>query len=240
MSGIGGLNESLLHAGLKSWYRRPGDLIEQPVDGFVVDIVRPSPAGERPDLLIEIQTGNFTAIRGKLQRLLTDHRVLLVHPVAYERWVLREDASGVRLGRRKSPKRGRVEEVFRELVRMPSMLADPNLALEVVLTQEEVVLRNDGAGSWRRKGWSVAGARLMGVVGAVRFDSPGDLGDLLPADLAQPFTNRDLAAALSCPLGLAQKMTYCLVRLNVLSDAGKRGRARLYVSGVAGLRTSPR
>jgi hypothetical protein len=37
---IGTLNEGALHAQLKEWYRRPGDLLEQVTGGFVVDLVR--------------------------------------------------------------------------------------------------------------------------------------------------------------------------------------------------------
>src|SRR5262245_41716920 len=68
MAGIGVLNESPLHAALKQWYARPGDLLETAVDGFVVDIVR-------GDVLIEIQTGHFAAIRSKLASLLQSHPV---------------------------------------------------------------------------------------------------------------------------------------------------------------------
>ena len=45
-----------LHADLKRWYCQPGDTFEQPVDGFVVDVVR-------GDLLIEIQTRSFSSIK---------------------------------------------------------------------------------------------------------------------------------------------------------------------------------
>jgi hypothetical protein len=56
MSGIGLLNEKPLHASLKQWYARPGDRFEVPVDGFVIDVVR-------DDLLIEIQTRNFSSLK---------------------------------------------------------------------------------------------------------------------------------------------------------------------------------
>lgn len=230
MRGIGGLNESSLHADLKAWYGRPGDLFEQPVEGFVVDIVRSAGATEELPLLIEIQTGNFTAIRRKLERLLAANRVLLVHPVAHEKWVMRWTADGALIRRRKSPKRGGVEDIFRELVRLPGLVTHPNLSLEVVLIREEEILRDDGAGSWRRRRWSVADRRLLGVVGAVRFDSPADLAALIPMDLPKPFTNRDLAVAARCPISLAQKMTYCLVRMGMLEAVGKRGRVRLFLA----------
>src|SRR5215208_3427729 len=74
MSGIGLLNEKPLHASLKQWYARPGDRIEVPVDGFVIDIVR-------DDLLIEIQTRNFASLKSKLTKLARSHPVRLVYPI---------------------------------------------------------------------------------------------------------------------------------------------------------------
>ncbi len=60
MSGIGLLNEKPLHASLKEWYAQPGDRFEQPVDGYVVDVVREG-------LLLEIQTANFSSIKTKMK-----------------------------------------------------------------------------------------------------------------------------------------------------------------------------
>ncbi|HUM72427.1 MAG TPA: hypothetical protein PLK31_26685, partial [Chloroflexota bacterium] len=109
MSNIGTLRERGLHAGIKEWYGRASDQFEMPVDGYVVDIVR----GAR---LIEIQTGNFTALKSKLGRLLENHPIHLLYPVAQEKWIVRETAVGHPLSRRKSPKRGQVVDVFDELV----------------------------------------------------------------------------------------------------------------------------
>jgi len=58
--GIGTLKESSLHAKLKEWYRKPGDRLEVPIDGYLIDIVH-------SDLLIEIQTQNFSAIKKNLK-----------------------------------------------------------------------------------------------------------------------------------------------------------------------------
>ena len=68
---IGTLNEKPLHEALKKWYAQSGDRVEVPVDGSIVDIVR----GE---LLVEIQTSNFAAIRRKLEKLIVNHPVRLV------------------------------------------------------------------------------------------------------------------------------------------------------------------
>ena len=91
---IGRLNELSLHAGLKRWYARPGDRLEAPVDGYVIDLVR----GE---LLIEIQTGSFSAIKRKILDLVSRGPVRLVHPITREKWIVKVGPDGPS-GRRKS------------------------------------------------------------------------------------------------------------------------------------------
>ncbi|MEZ4643426.1 MAG: hypothetical protein R3E31_11960 [Chloroflexota bacterium] len=220
---IGTLAEMSLHASLKAWYGRSGDLFEVSVDGFVVDIVRDDGAH-----LIEIQTGNFGAMKRKLARLLPDHQVTVVHPLAQEKWIVRETAVGVPVSRRKSPKRARFVDVFYELVHIPHLLTHPHLRLELLATQQEEIQRDDGQGSWRRRGWSIVDRRLLAVTDSACYDSPAALLALLPAALPQPFTNRELAAALNGRISLAQKITYTLTHCAVLRKVGKQGNAHLY------------
>ena len=219
---IGTVNEQALHAALKAWYARPGDAIEVPLDGFVVDIVR-------GDLLIEVQTRHFNAIKRKLTDLTARHRLRLVYPIARTKWIVRLAEDGqTALGRRKSPRRGRVEHLFAELVRIPRLLAHPNFSVEVLLIDEEETRRHDGARGWRRRGWVTQERRLLAVVGQRRFETPADLCRLLPEALPEPFTTAELALALGEPRWLAQKMAYCLRELGALAPAGKRSNAILY------------
>jgi hypothetical protein len=197
---IGTLNEKPLHAALKTWYARPDDSFEVSVDGFIVDIVR-------GDLLVEIQTGNFAAIRRKLAGLTARHPVRLVYPIAREKWIVKLARDGHRrLSRRKSPKRGAFEHVFEELVSFPQLLSKPNFSIDVLLIQEEEIRRHDGKRGWRRKGWVTHERRLLQVVDRRLFETPADMGILVPAALAEPFTTSDLAAAIAKPRRLAQKM----------------------------------
>src|SRR5215510_5519986 len=109
MSGIGLLNEKPLHASLKQWCAQPGDRFEVAVGGFVIDIVR-------DDLLIEIQTGNFAAIKSKLTNLVRSYPVRLIYPIVKEKWIVRPATKDHgRVMRRKSPKRGRLEDLFWEM-----------------------------------------------------------------------------------------------------------------------------
>ena len=224
---ISTLNEKHLHAALKQWYAQPGDRLEERVDGFLVDIVR-------GDLLVEIQTRNFAAIKRKLTELTARRPLRLVYPIPREKWIVRLAKDGEsRLGRRKSPKRGAVEEVFVELVSFPKLLASSNFTLEVLLIQEEEVRRLDRRRRWRRKGWVTHERRLLRVVEERHFDTPEDMGALVPPGIADPFTTSDLAAALSLPRWLAQKMAYCLREMGVIAAVGKTGNTVLYARNTA-------
>ncbi|WP_420641176.1 hypothetical protein [Candidatus Leptofilum sp.] len=221
MNKIGTLAEKSLHAGIKAWYGRATDQFEVKVDGFVIDIVR----GEQ---LVEIQTRHFGAMKRKLARLLDNHPVLLLHPIAQEKWIVRETAVGQPISRRKSPKKGQLLDIFSELMRIPHLLPHPNLVVGAVLTQQEEIWRDDGQGSWRRKGWSLHDHRLLDVMGMHTFATSTDLLTLLPPDLPQPFTNKQLAKLAKIRLNMAQRITYTLARCDVVEQVGKDGRSNLY------------
>ena len=221
MSGIGLLNEKPLHASLKKWYAQPGDRFEVAVDGFVIDIVR-------DDLLLEIQTGNFASIKSKLTNLVRSHQVRLIYPIAKEKWIVKlakDDSSGVT--RRKSPKRGRMEDLFREMVSFPQLLSNRNFSLEVLMIREEEARRYEAKRKWRRRGWVIEERRLLEVADQRLFEEPADWLAFLPEGL-ESFTARDLAEAIDIRKELAQKMAYFLRKGGVIKLIGRRGRANLY------------
>ena len=219
---IGTLNEKPLHAALKTWCARPGDRFEQVVDGFVIDILR-------GDLLIEIQTQNFAALKRKLYRLLPQHPVRLVYPIAREKWIVKLEAgSGAPISRRKSPKRGSVEDLFLELVRFPKLIADPHFSLQVLLIQEEELRRHESGRRWRRRGWVTEERRLLHVVEERHFQTLAEMAALIPAALPDPFTTKELAQAMAKPRWVAQKMAYCLREMGAITAVGKRQRGILY------------
>lgn len=220
--GINTFSEKSLHAALKAWYAQPGDRFEVEVDGSVIDIVR-------GDLLIEIQTRNFSAIKTKLARLLDHHPVRLIHPIPAQRWIVKLHPDAAHPPeRRKSPTRGRVEHVFRELIRIPRLMTHPNFSLEVLLVVDEEVRVNDGTGSWRRQGWRIHDRRLLEVTASAIFAAPQDLARLLPAGLPHYFTVKDVAAGGHLPVALAQKMVYSLRHMGVIRIVEKRGNALVY------------
>ena len=219
--GIGQLSERSLHAALKAYLAQPGDQLEARLGRYVIDILR----GE---LLIEIQTRHLYALRPKLRRLLDDgRRIHLIHPLPAERWIVRENAAGQLISRRKSPKRAAACDLFSELVRIPDLAGHPNLTLEALLIREEQVWRDDGQGSWRRGRWSLIDRRLLGVVESTVFTRPADYVALLPP-LPEPFSNADLARARGWNAHLAGKATYALRAMGLLDLLGKQGNKHIY------------
>lgn len=218
---IGSLNEKPLHAALKEWYRREDDQVEAPLEGFVVDLVRGG-------LLIEIQTRGFSSMHRKLDRLLDSHPMLVVHPVAAQKWIVKLDADGREVSRRRSPKRGIAADVCQELVSFPSLLSHPNFTLEVALVEEEEVRRPDAKKGWRRGGYVIEERRLIEVTETIELDSPEALLSLLPAGLPNPFTTADLAAGLGRTRHLAQEVAYCLRESGVVTTTGRDKRGILY------------
>ena len=221
-SGIGTLNESSLHAAIKDFLVMPGDRFEVPLEGFVIDIVR-------DDELIEIQTGSFGALGSKLDRLLGDHQIRIVHPIAIESWIARPGKRP-----RRSPRRGSVLDLFEELKSLPTLLDHPKLTLEVLLIDEEQ-LREAG----RRGERQIMDRRLRRVRGTRRFEDLEDLAALLPIGLTEPWTTVDLAASAAISRRLAQVMAYCLRMNDLIVEENRDRSGRAYRLAPPSRRSTP-
>ena len=218
--------ESSLHSEIKRWYYLEGDKLEAKVDDFVVDIVR-------GNLLIEIQTANFSAIKPKLIRLLNEYKVRLVYPIPKAKWIVHKSAAtGETSGRRRSPKRGRLSDLFSELIRIPSFFSKGNLSVEVLMIEEEEIWCNDGRGSWRRKGASIEDRKLIRVFEREVFENKSDFLKFLPKDLPDPFSNRNLAESLGIPVNQSRRMTYSLRKIGTITHVGKNKNQMLFTRAV--------
>ncbi len=219
---IGELNERSLHRTLKALYAAPGSLSEQLINGYVVDVLM----GAR---IIEIHTGGFSRLKRKLPRLLASHAVTLVHPIAKDRFIIKQaERAKVGVNRRKSPKHGSVFSVFAGLASIPKLLAHPNFTLEAVITVEEEVRVPDPRRNRRRGGWTAIDRRLVEVLETHRIESMDDLFAMLDASLAEAFTTADLASAMQAPRRLGQQAAFCLRKAGIVEVCGKAGNALRY------------
>ena len=160
---------------------------------------------------------------------MKNHPVRLVHPIAQEKWVIRQSEDGEVIGRRKSPKKMGLLHIFEELVSIPTFIIHSNFEIEVLLIKEEEIRVNDGMGSWRRKGWSSIDRDLVDILDRKLFTMPDDFLGLIPDTIEEPFTTKTLSETLESPRHLVQKMTYCMRKMGALRVVGKKGNAHLYL-----------
>jgi len=217
--------ETSLHKQLKSIYGGRRAEFEVPVGPYRVDVVDRG-------RLIEIQHGSLTAIRDKVRQLLDDgHRVTVVKPiVARKRLVKRAEKRGEVVDRRLSPKRGRLLDLFDELVHFTRTFPHRRLVLDVPLVEIEE-LRYPGHGRrrrWRENDHVVEDQRLIEVLETRRFRTGRDLARLIESPLPDPFHTGHLAESLHVPRWIAQRIAYCLRHAETIRQVDKHGNAALY------------
>jgi hypothetical protein len=211
------MNEFSLHSEIKKIYSLPGDQFEVKLGNYIVDILR-------ENLIIEVQTKNFSALKEKLQVLTEKHKVRLVYPLPEKKWITHATKNQLFLNTRKSTRKGKLTDLFRELVMIPHMIGEENFSLEVLLIDEEEIRCDDGKGSWRRRGVSIKERKLLKVNDRILFQTKADYLKILPEDLNEVFTNKELAKLAKISVRTARQITYCLRKSEVIRLVGKKGR----------------
>lgn len=215
------MNEFSLHSEIKKGYSLPGDQFEVKLGNYIIDILR-------ENLIIEVQTKNFSALKDKLQVLIEKHQVRLVYPLPEKKWITHVTKDQIVLNTRKSPKKGKLTDLFRELVMIPQMIGVENFSLEVLFIDEEEVRCDDGKGSWRRRGVSIVERKLLKVNNRILFQTKADYLKILPEGLSEVFTNRELAKLAKISVRTARQITYCLRKSSLIRLAVKKGREMVF------------
>ena len=215
------MNEFSLHSEIKKVYSLPGDQFEVKLGNYIVDILR-------KNLVIEVQTKNFSALKIKLQVLTEKYSVRLVYPLPEKKWITHVTENHLVLNTRKSPRKGKLTDLFGELVMIPHMIGEENFSLEVLFIDEEEVRCDDGKGSWRRRGVSIKDRKLLQVTDRILFQTKDDYLKILPEALNEEFTNRELAKIAKISLRTARQITYCLKKAGFVRLAGKKRREHLF------------
>lgn len=219
--GIGTLSEKTLHSALKYYYEPDEEKHEVPVGGFFADILN-------DDGITEIQTGSFFHIDRKLGIFLEEYPVTLVCPIINLRRILyMEPDTGEMTKPRLSPKKGRIENVFLELVHIKSRLASDNLVVAVPLIDaDEYRVLREKKRRFRDSGYDKFELVPKKLVGERVFVTKEDWLTLLPSGL-DGFTAKELAEALRLPARTAQAMCASLLSIGALVRE-KEGRSYIY------------
>ena len=220
---IGVLQEKPLHATLKWW------LDDNPAHHEI-----PLPGGKVADIydgvtVTEVQTGSFTPLRKKLEVLLPDYPVTVVHPLVrrkYLTWI--DPDTGEATPARKSPRVGSYADGGKQLIYILPLLSHPNLTVRLVLIDAEEQRLADGWGNGGKRGSHRAVLLPLSVEGVLDLTCPADYAALIPATLPQRFTAAQFGKAAKMQgrhLGGTLKV---LLDRGVLTRTEKQGNAWVY------------
>jgi hypothetical protein len=111
----------------------------------------------------------------------------------------------------------------------------PRLTVELALVDIVEKRLDDGTGSWRRKGVSIAGRSVYALRESLVLEKPRDYYQFIPFKKKESFTVRDLAVAAGISVSVARKTVYVLSKMGLIEKDGKQGNALVY--SVVNLRT---
>ena len=129
--------------------------------------------------------------------------------------------------RRKSPKRGTPQAIFRELYKIKNFLSEPNLSIHILMIDMEEFRLLNGWSKDRKKGSCRHDRVPVGLVEELHLERVEDYRMLIPPELEQ-FDSKEYAKACRITVKHAQIALNILYYLGVVERVGKRGNSFLY------------
>ena len=225
---IGTLREKRLHAAVKL-YLCPDETGHERAVADLFSAEADAAAGKRrmvADILAdghiyEVQTGGFFPLKEKIAWYLahTPCRVTVVHPipaVKYLSWI--DPADGHILSRNKSPKKGKVRDVAKELYWLADFIGNPKFDIRLLLLELEEYRLADGWGRDGKRGSNRYERFPTALLGDVTLATPADYAAyFLPSSLAAPDGEGNhppfTAAAYAKATGIRGRATYSVIHL---------------------------
>ena len=219
---IGIKKESSLHRSLKYRYSGIDGETEAMAGSYICDACTSD--GE----LIEVQTGSFGPLKEKAKELCKKHKLRIIYPIIIRKAIELYDTQGRLLRKRNSPRKGSTWDLFNALIYAPELPLLKNLIIELAVIDIIEKRINDGKGSWRRKGVSIANREIGAWHHSVILKSLKDYCVFVPFKKNQPFTVRELGENAGINTTLARKALYVFSKIGLAEQVGKKGRAPLY------------
>ena len=220
--GIGTLGEKTLHAVLKNYYEPHEENHEIKVGRFVADIV-----GEQG--VIEIQTRSFGSLLEKLDNFLELSEVTVVYPLPalkYVSWLDME--TGELSPKHKSPKKCRIYDAFKEIIRIKYALDNPRFHLVLCFLEVDEIRFLNGWSENKKRGSSRCDRIPKDIIEEVRFDCVSDYRRFIPDGLPEEFTSAHYAKACKINKQLASNGLNILNYLGLVERVGKKDRSYVY------------
>ncbi|MBD3186257.1 hypothetical protein GF325_05470 [Candidatus Bathyarchaeota archaeon] len=227
-------NESQLHLSLKcAIAQRVGGQEEADViiedEHYRIDVL-----DERRNIAHEVQVGNLgKKFYGKVCKMMKQYQVQITYPIPVIQHLFRTGQDGETLEPKTVHKRNDYYTFFQDLVSFRVKFREEKIRFNLLLVEEKVEQVFAGF-KYRRPHYRSTEHYLVNVLDEMVLKSPGDFFSMLPGELPDSFTNKNLANKLDIKGGprrkkkIAGAMTYSLCLLGILKRMGKVGNAHVF------------
>ncbi len=211
---IGLLSEKSVHSVLKEYLYEDGFLFEHTIHKKIADIFT-------GDKIIEIQTRNFNQLKQKLDVFLKLYPVTIVYPIIKKKTIVTiSQETGEILREKTSPKKDNIYNIFNEFYKIKPYLNNENLNFHIIeITAKEYRL------DLIEKKWRKTHQKLDIIPDELLnesfINSLNDIKKLIPDNLKENFTSKDLSKILNIKMQTAQNMLNVLFDLNLINRTGK-------------------
>lgn len=172
--------------------------------------------------IYEIQTRGFDKLRDKLQELLSEYKVVVVHPIAYKKNIYKIEETGEIIGPIKSPKKGSIFEVFKELYKIKFLLNNPNLSIKILLCDMDEYRYVVPKKHYKSSGYIRERQIPTSIVKEIDLKTLDDFKALLETiGLVSNFTSKDFAKNAKITKPRATTALNVLTYINVVQRIGK-------------------
>lgn len=216
---IGVLSEKTLHKIVKNLYEIDHQYHEIKIDNYFVDICK-------GNNIIEVQTKQFNKLREKISYLLSlnKYKIKIVYPVFTQKMIFYINDNNELSNPKKSPKKFRIPEVFHELYMIKQLLKHNDLKITLLLFEIDEYREKTN----NRKGYACVDRVPTKLVGEIILENNDDYLQLLPKEIEEVFTSKDISKITKTDIKYVNKMLNVMEYLEIIELIGKDGKKNLY------------
>ena len=239
--GIGTLGEKQMHAAIKRFICPDESCHEIKIDGsplcisqndsdednkkkkrrFVADVMKDG-------IIYEIQTGSFAPLKEKIKWILdnTSYNLVVIHPIIETKWInyINEKSREVD-SRVRSPQKGSYRDLAEELYYVEEFITNPRFSIVLLVMEAEQYKKKS---SKKRPKYEKYELIPVSLLRAQVFKSLEDYAIFIPEGLPETFSVKTYSSLSNIRGRNAYSIVKTLVRLGLLEEAGKLGRATAY------------
>lgn len=223
MNSIGTLSEKSIHSVIKDYICSDKSKQEVKVDNFIADI-------KIDNKIYEIQTQNFKKLINKIDHYLNkDIEVIIVYPLVktkYINWI--DKNTGDIVERRKTPHKGVIQDIFKELYWIIDYIGNKGFSLWIVEINAEEYKYLDGYGANCKRRATKIDKVPTEVLNIIKIQTIEDLNKFIPKTLPEKFNSKDFLKHTKANkkwLGSGLKL---LREKGIITVVGKQGNSYIY------------